>query len=136
LFIFSDDHASHAIGAYGSNRNETPNMDRLAQEGMRFTNCCVTNSIYGPSRAVLQTGKYSHVNGYLTHSSQFNIDQPTFPKMFQKAGYQTAVVGKWHLGQAVKGYDYSEILIGLGLAEQMQKIVKQREQILKQKIRT
>ncbi|MDR1270234.1 MAG: sulfatase [Planctomycetaceae bacterium] len=115
LFIFSDDHASHAIGAYGSNRNETPNMDRLAQEGMRFTNCCVTNSICGPSRAVLQTGKYSHVNGYLTHSSQFNIDQPTFPKMFQKAGYQTAVVGKWHLGQTVKGYDYSEILIGLGI---------------------
>jgi arylsulfatase A-like enzyme len=115
VFIFSDDHASHAISAYGSNRNETPNMDRLAKEGMRFTNCNVTNSICGPSRAVLQTGKYSHLNGYTTHSSEFDIEQQTFPKLLQQAGYQTAVVGKWHLGRVLQGYDYSEILVGLGI---------------------
>ena len=115
LFIFTDDHAYQAIGAYGSNRNETPNLDRLAREGMRFTNCCVTNSICGPSRAVIQTGKYSHINGFIDNSSRFNIDQPTFPKMLQKTGYQTAVVGKWHLEcDATPGYDYSEVLIGQG----------------------
>ena len=115
LFIFTDDHAYQAIGAYGSNRNETPNMDRLAAEGMRFTNCCVTNSICGPSRAVIQTGKYSHLNGFMTNLDKFNIQQQTFPKLLQKAGYQTAVVGKWHLEcDATPGYDYSEVLIGQG----------------------
>ena len=114
LFIFTDDHASQAISAYGSNRNVTPNMDRLAKEGMRFTNCCVTNSICGPSRAVILTGKYSHLNGYTTHSSKFDVDQPTFPKMLREAGYQTAVVGKYHISEVATGYDYSEILIGLG----------------------
>jgi len=115
LFIFTDDHAYQAISAYGSNRNETPNLDRLAKEGMRFTNCCVTNSICGPSRAVIQTGKYSHINGFKTNGDKFNINQPTFPKMLQKAGYQTAIVGKWHLEcDATPGYDYSEVLIGQG----------------------
>ena len=114
LFIFTDDHAYQAIGAYGSNRNETPNMDRLAREGMRFTNCCVTNSICGPSRAVIQTGKYSHINGFIDNNSRFNMNQPTFPKMLRAAGYQTAVVGKWHLECEAQGYDYSEVLIGQG----------------------
>ena len=114
LFIFTDDHAYQAIGAYGSNRNETPHMDRLAREGMRFTNCCVTNSLCGPSRAVIQTGKYSHINGFIDNNSRFNMNQPTFPKMLQAAGYQTAVVGKWHLECEVQGYDYSEVLIGQG----------------------
>ncbi len=114
LFIFTDDHAFQAISAYGSNRNETPNIDRLAKEGMRFTNCCVTNSICGPSRAVIQTGKYSHLNGYTTHFSKFDVDQPTFPKMLRAAGYQTAVVGKYHITNEAKGYDYSEILIDQG----------------------
>jgi arylsulfatase A-like enzyme len=115
LFIFTDDHAYQAISAYGSNRNETPNLDRLANEGMRFTKCCVTNSICGPSRAVIQTGKYSHLNGFLTNENRFNIQQQTFPKLLQKAGYQTAVVGKWHLEcDATPGYDYSEVLIGQG----------------------
>ncbi|MDR0609737.1 MAG: sulfatase [Planctomycetaceae bacterium] len=114
VFIFTDDHAYQAIGVYGSNRNETPQMDKLASQGMRFTNCCVTNSLCGPSRAVIQTGKYSHTNGFKTNEDKFNINQPTFPKMLQKAGYQTAVVGKWHLVCDVQGYDYSEILIGQG----------------------
>ena len=115
LFVFTDDHAYQAISAYGSNRNETPNIDRLAKEGMRFTNCCVTNSICGPSRAVIQTGKYSHINGFQTNNDKFNIQQQTFPKLLQQAGYQTAVVGKWHLEcDAAPGYDYSEVLIGQG----------------------
>jgi len=114
VFIFTDDHAYQAIGAYGSNRNETPQMDKLAAQGMRFTNCCVTNSLCGPCRAVVQTGKYSHINGFKTNDDKFNIDQPTFPKMLQKAGYQTAMIGKWHLVCDVQGFDYSEVLIGQG----------------------
>jgi len=115
LFIFTDDHAYQAIGAYGSNRNETPNLDRLADEGMRFTRCCVTNSICGPSRATIQTGKYSHLNGFYQNGDRFNTNQQTFPKLLQQAGYQTAVIGKWHLEcDAQPGYDYSEVLIGQG----------------------
>ena len=118
LFIFTDDHAYQAIGAYGSNRNETPNLDRLASEGMRFTQCCVTNSICGPSRAVIQTGKYGHLNGFLVNGDRFNTAQQTFPKLLRAAGYQTAVIGKWHLANEANansvGFDHTEVLIDQG----------------------
>ena len=97
LFIFTDDHAYQAISAYGSNRNKTPNIDRLAKEGMLFDRAFVTNSICAPSRAVILTGKHSHLNGQLTNGQRFDGEQQTFPKLLQKKGYQTAMVGKWHL---------------------------------------
>ena len=122
LFIYCDDHAYQAISAYqsvsayGLKLNETPNIDRLAREGMRFDNCYVTNSICGPCRAVIQTGKYSHLNGFCCNGNRFDGTQQTFPRLLQKAGYQTAVIGKWHLGEHMvpQGFDYSEVLIGQG----------------------
>ncbi len=114
VFIFTDDHSSQAISAYGSKINQTPNMDRIAREGMLFRNCFVSNAICGPSRAVIQTGKYSHLNGFLTNGNTFDGSQQTFPKLLQKAGYQTAVVGKWHLKSTPTGFDYSEVLLGQG----------------------
>lgn len=117
LFIFSDDHAYQAVSAYsGGTLNQTPHIDRLAKEGMLFDRCYVTNSICGPQRASIQTGKYSHKNGFLRNGNKFDGHQQTFPKLIQKAGYQTAVIGKWHLGEhmAPQGYDYSEVLIGQG----------------------
>eukprot|EP00752_Nemacystus_decipiens_P013664 g12117.t1 len=119
VFIFSDDHAYQALGAYNSYLKDvvrTPNLDKLAQQGMLFERCMVTNSICGPQRAVIQTGKYSHLNGFMRNGTRFNGNQQTFPKLLQQAGYQTAVIGKWHLGthQAPQGYDYSEVLIGQG----------------------
>lgn len=114
IFVFSDDHAAHAIGAYGSQINETPNLDRLAKEGMTFHNVFVTNSICGPSRAVIQTGKHSHLNGFIDHRSRFDSTQVTFPKLLQEAGYQTAIIGKWHLVTTPMGFDHWEILPGQG----------------------
>ena len=113
LFIFSDDHAPHAIGAYNGwlkSVDPTPNIDQLASQGMVFTNSFCTNSICGPSRAVIQTGKYSHLNGFIRNGNRFNGDQQTFPKLLQAAGYQTAVVGKWHLASTPQGYDYYDVL--------------------------
>jgi arylsulfatase A-like enzyme len=116
LFIMSDDHAYQAISAYGSNRNQTPNIDRLAKEGMRFDRAFVTNSICGPSRAVILTGKYSHLNGFPDNAAQawFNGKQQTAPKLLQAAGYTTAMIGKWHLNSDPTGFDYWHVLIGQG----------------------
>ncbi len=114
IFIMSDDHGYQAMSCYGSNRNETPNLDRLAKEGMRFDRCFVTNSICGPCRAVILTGKYSHLNGFERNGRTFNGAQQTVAKLLQKAGYQTAMIGKWHLGSTPTGFDYYHILRGQG----------------------
>ena len=117
VFIFSDDHAPHAIGAYNGflkEVNPTPHIDQLARQGMLFQNSFCTNAICGPSRAVIQTGKHSHINGFMDNGNRFNGDQQTFPKILQKSGYQTAMIGKWHLGTDPQGFDYWEILKGQG----------------------
>ncbi|MHC4624872.1 MAG: sulfatase/phosphatase domain-containing protein [Planctomycetota bacterium] len=116
IFIMADDHASHALGCYGSRINKTPNLDRLAREGMRFDNCFCTNSICAPSRAVILTGKYSHINGKIdnTRENPFDGGQQTFPKLLQKAGYETAMIGKWHLRTEPTGFDYWNVLPGQG----------------------
>ncbi len=118
VFIMSDDHAYQAISAYGgplAKLAPTPNIDRIARDGMRFNRCLVTNSICGPSRATILTGKYSHLNGFVTNEREpFNGNQQTFPKLLQKAGYQTAIIGKWHLESRPTGFDHWEILPGQG----------------------
>jgi len=118
LFIFSDDHAYQAISAYGEGRRllETPHLDRLAKSGMRFDRALVPNSICGPSRAVVLTGKYNHLNGFVNNSnSRFDGSQVTFPKILRQAGYQTAVIGKWHLVSDPTGFDFWQILPGQGI---------------------
>ena len=114
LFVFSDDHALMGIGAYGSKAARTPNLDRLAKDGMLFRNCLVTNSICGPSRATVLTGKYNHLNGFPDNSSFFDNTQQTYPKLLQKAGYQTCVIGKWHLESDPTGFDEWAVLPGQG----------------------
>jgi len=114
IFVFSDDHAAHAISAYGSKLNQTPNIDRLARSGLLFRNCFVTNSICAPSRAVILTGKHSHVNGVIDNAHEFDGTQQTFPKLLRESGYQTAMIGKWHLKSEPIGFDYWQVLIGQG----------------------
>lgn len=119
VWIFSDDHSYQTIGAYGGrlqSLNPTPNLDKLANEGMRFDKCYVENSISAPSRAALLTGKMSHMNGKLTNTERhpFNHDQQQFQKILQKSGYQTAMIGKIHLDGKMQGFDYWEVLPGQG----------------------
>lgn len=115
LFMMSDDHASHAISCYGSVINQTPHIDRIAQEGLRFDNCFCTNSICAPSRAVILTGKFSHLNGVIDNAVEFDGTQNTFPKVLQSVGYRTALIGKWHLKSDPTGFDYWSILPGQGV---------------------
>ncbi len=115
LFIMPDDHAMAAISAYKgflANVAPTPNIDRIANEGVRFNNMFCTNSICGPSRACIITGKYSHINGFYKNEGggDFDGSQQTFPKLLQNAGYETAVIGKWHLGSSPTGFDYYKVL--------------------------
>ena len=114
IFIFSDDHTQQAISAYGSKLAKTPNIDRIAKEGAILHTNVVTNSICGPSRATLLTGKYSHLNGYKLNEKKFETNQPVFPEALQKNGYQTAWIGKMHLGALPNGFDYLNVLPGQG----------------------
>lgn len=110
LFIMSDDHSANAISAYNDQLMETPNIDRIADDGMRLDHVYCTNSLCAPSRATILTGNYSHENGVRGLSEHFDGSQQTFPKLMQADGYQTAIIGKWHLGHGDKsdptGFDY------------------------------
>lgn len=110
----TDDHAQQAISCYDQRYIQTPNLDRMAAQGMRFENSFVANSISGPSRACMLTGKHSHANGMIDNSTVFDGSQQTMPKILQKAGYQTAMIGKWHLGGTPTGFDFWEILPNQG----------------------
>ena len=114
IFIMSDDHAYQAISAYGYELNQTPNIDRIANEGVLFTHGYLTNSICAPSRAVMLTGKHSFVNGKVDNLQPFNWDQDNFAKQLQKSGYQTALIGKIHINGLPQGFDYSNVLPGQG----------------------
>ncbi len=114
LYIMSDDHAFQAISAYGGSHLETPNIDRIAREGAIFNRSFVTNSICAPSRAVLLTGKHSFINGKVDNIHPFNWDQENFPKILQRNGYQTAMIGKIHLDGIPQGFDFSMVLPGQG----------------------
>ncbi|HEY0668031.1 MAG TPA: sulfatase [Sphingobacteriaceae bacterium] len=114
IFIMADDHAYQAISAYNSKLLQTPNIDRIANEGAIFNRAFVTNSLCGPSRAVILTGKYSHMNGFKDNTDNFNADQQTLPKILKRNGYNTAIVGKWHLKSQPKDFDYWNVLPGQG----------------------
>jgi N-acetylglucosamine-6-sulfatase len=114
LFVFSDDHACNAIGAYGSTFGATPNIDRMAENGVLFTANYCGNSLCGPSRASILTGLHSHANGFCRNGNVFDGSQTTFPKLLQAVGYQTAIVGKWHLESEPTGFDYWAVFPGQG----------------------
>nr|WP_262892125.1 sulfatase [Aegicerativicinus sediminis] len=131
LFIMSDDHAYQAISAYDDRLIQTPNIDRIAREGMLFTNASVTNSICAPSRAVILTGKHSHINGKIDNISPFDTTNVTFPQLFREAGYQTAMFGKLHFGNNPKGVDEFMILPGQGRYYNPKFITKEGDTIIK-----
>ena len=118
LFLFSDDHAWQSIGAYEGRLKDvanTPNIDKLASEGMLFRKCYVANALCGPSRAAILTGKYGHRNGVTwNRSANFDGSQQTFPKILRQSGYQTAIIGKWHLKSTPTGFDYFDVMRGQG----------------------
>ena len=118
VFIMADDHASNAISCYGAGINHTPQIDRLANEGMRFDHCYVTNSICTPSRAAILTGTYNHVNGVTTLDTPIDSRLPNVAKHLRTGGYQTAIIGKWHLGEGTahepSGFDFWSVLPGQG----------------------
>ena len=114
IFIMTDDHTSRAVSCYGSGINQTPNIDKIARQGILFTSAFVTNSICAPSRAVVLTGMHSHLNGVMTNSIPFDTAKVTFPKILRENGYETAIIGKWHLQSRPAGFDYWNVLTGQG----------------------
>ena len=114
LFIMSDDHPNSALSCYGSKVNTTPNIDRLAKEGILFNHAYVTTSLCSPSRASILTGTYPHINGQVSIPKLFDESIQTFPKLLQAGGYETAIIGKWHLSSEPTGFDYWNVLIGQG----------------------
>src|SRR5574344_1790925 len=115
VYIMTDDHTVQMMSCYDHRYIETPNLDRIARDGVRFTESFVANSLSGPSRACMITGKHSHANGFTDNTTcVFDGSQQTMPKLLQKAGYQTAIIGKWHLESLPTGFDYWEILPGQG----------------------
>lgn len=114
VYIMTDDHTQQMMSCYDKRFASTPNLDRIANDGVIFANSFVCNSISGPSRAAMLTGKHSHKNGKLDNESAFDGSQQTMPKLLQKAGYETAIVGKWHLDSTPTGFDYWEVLPGQG----------------------
>ena len=114
IFIMTDDHAKSAVSLYGSQLVETPNIDRIGREGITFDNAFVTNALCGPSRAVMLTGKFSHINGFRDNRDRFDGDQATVIKYLQNSGYYTSMIGKWHLRSVPQGFDYWNVLIDQG----------------------